>query len=688
VFVVSQDMDGIVFFARFLLTLRCSFLSHFSFVFQFCKTTLYEMLPIPLATLCCTCLDGWQQARNRFGLFFCCIFLPIFDMGWSAVVAVSCFVCFRDNLSRTAGYELLEFVLLPMLGRAVTLAIKYALYSDTLLSVDNDLSLYAKGYERKGLMRQYQMTSYILNVDGNQRESLVRFLYTSMLYADTDLSQCHLVYNLPSPPSRPTSLSHFDDTDAASDDAASDDMTAISAFSRSLLQMLRGLADFNKVIAEIDTDSSGDFSLEELRQCAQLTSMSDTEVRQCFKHIDANQDGVVSKKEFEDSSLEVAGELTKLTCGIFLEGIPQCILKPRRGDALNRRLSDKLREGEIPCSLAALHIIIGCSAVPAPPSRVLVWPMLCMLLALTYVFLGGIIRSMQGKDAYGSTWQEQLFYIARIIPEFLCGFQLQFFACGPCIWYSRQMIMAQRLLDLIDPPRVADCRWHAVPTSPNEPQAHLPKLNLTIPSNVEGWSSMRRVIFGRNFAPAVEFKFQCYVSAIVALFLVSSLAQALGSYSFAVADTSQDTSQEDKPLDDLDFIMVGILRPLGLSIPIIMQIMLAYKLNRFGFLFTEALQCQSLKCAALAASLCPFGEDEEGLSCAGSEVYRESVRLDRAASMLAAAAAEIEAEMESRPMRVIFMKADPGATSMMISIILTVIALQIYGVAAITSFVS
>ncbi len=59
-----------------------------------------------------------------------------------------------------------------------------------------------------------------------------------------------------------------------------------------------------------------------------------------------------------------------------------------------------------------------------------------------------------------------------------------------------------------------------------------------------------------------------------------------------------------------------------------------------------------------------------------------------AANMLSAAAAEIEAEMESRPMRVIFIKADPGAASMMISIIMTVIGFQIYGASALQGFVS
>lgn len=154
------------------------------------------MLPISIATLCCTCLDGWQQAQNRFHGNFCCIFLPIFDLIWSATTALICYCIFKDNLSKTAGYELLGFTYLPLFGRAVTLAIKYALYSDALLSVDNDLALHSKEYQTKGMQYKKQMGSYILNGDGNQKEGLVHFIYASMLYADTDLSQCHLIYNV------------------------------------------------------------------------------------------------------------------------------------------------------------------------------------------------------------------------------------------------------------------------------------------------------------------------------------------------------------------------------------------------------------------------------------------------------------------------------------------------------------
>ena len=59
--------------------------------------------------------------------------------------------------------------------------------------------------------------------------------------------------------------------------------------------------------------------------------------------------------------------------------------------------------------------------------------------------------------------------------------------------------------------------------------------------------------------------------------------------------------------------------------------------------------------------------------------FTEVERLDRAAGMLSAAAAEIESEAESRPMRVIFIKAEPATITLIVSIIMTIIATQSYG---------
>ena len=160
-----------------------------------------------------------------------------------------------------------------------------------------------------------------------------------------------------------------------------------------------------------------------------------------------------------------------------------------------------------------------------------------------------------------------------------------------------------------------------------------------------------------------------------------------------------------------DYVIVSILRPTALSIPIIIQILMAYKLNRYAFSFAEALCTQALHCSTHAAaiagvhglasstvtdatdSLAPAACTADGHRClARSPAYAklspegadqmELARLDRAAEMLSALAAEIQAEAESRPMRVILMKAEPASASLLISGIMSIIALQIYGARA------
>ena len=124
------------------------------------KTMLYEMLPIALSTLVVAILDGWQQARNRFGGLFCCIPLFFLDPGWVALASYVYYFRFPEGLNASAGYELLGFVFLPQVARAVTLGFKYALYSDLLLSVDDDLSLCSQHYEKKGMQMKKQMGSF------------------------------------------------------------------------------------------------------------------------------------------------------------------------------------------------------------------------------------------------------------------------------------------------------------------------------------------------------------------------------------------------------------------------------------------------------------------------------------------------------------------------------------------------
>ena len=225
---------------------------------------------------------------------------------------------------------------------------------------------------------------------------------------------------------------------------------------------------------------------------------------------------------------------------------------------------------------------------PQVLSRDVVWlPQVCHHISR---FLSRHYRSLfpyyWSLFPYDRSLLRQVLPYKQVFFDTYAYFSIAFPANG-CLWYYRQLLMAQKLLDLVDSPRVVDFRWRSAPTEAQSLPA-LPRLDLTIPSNVQGWASMRRVIYGRNFAPGVELKLQFYVTITLFLFLVSSAANSLGSAASA--------SKEQLPLD---FILVSILRPMVLGIPIILQVFLAFRINGFAYSYAEALNARSLQCAAL-----------------------------------------------------------------------------------------
>ena len=540
-----------------------------------------------------------------------------------------------------------------------------------------------------------QMGSYIGNFDGHQKEALMRFLYASMLYADTDLSKCLLAYEMASAigqdddpvndidlvaeaqqallqPKDRADLSIDIDPEAGL--AAADHQAAIREFWSSLLQLVKGVADFDTAFEAIDIDGSGDISLDELRRAMKRSepSATEAEVRQRFEDMDVDHDGVVSREEFVNSpqrpqALKVGElrQLTKLNSHIFLDtqsGLMKRLMSNNDG---GRDMSLQVAKGHVPCSLVAMHIVITCSDVSKETGDSGLWYWrifrLLLLMALSWGFLGAFTRAMDGQSAFGANGIEKLFYASKTLPECFFGALLMAFPLNGCFWLYRQLLMAQRLLDLIEVPRSVDVRWRSSGTQEENcisKKGKLLPLDLSNPQNVQGWASLRRTIYGRNFAPSVELKMQCYITITLFIFLISAAANTLGTVS--------GNNEETLPVD---YVIVSVLRPTFLSVPIISQIFLAYKINRYAHSYAEALNAKSLKCTARAASLA---------NMAGQHL-EEIERLGYAAAMLSTAAAEIESEAESRPMRVVFVKAEPAAASMIISAILSIVALQIYG---------
>ena len=193
--------------------------------------------------------------------------------------------------------------------------------------------------------------------------------------------------------------------------------------------------------------------------------------------------------------------------------------------------------------------------------------LLLAAIGMSMGFLGPIIRSVNGQPAYGTSTVEKLFYASKTLPECFFGMLLMAFPLNGCFWLFRQLLMAQRLLDLIEPPRVFDIRWQSNATREENKRAEearvpsLPRLDLSDPTNVQGWAALRRVVYGRNFAPAIELKMQFYITITLFLFLVSSAANTLGSLSGSHSASLP-----------TDFVIVSVLRPTFLSVPIILQV--------------------------------------------------------------------------------------------------------------------
>ena len=448
-----------------------------------------------------------------------------------------------------------------------------------------------------------QMGSYIGNFDGNQKEALLRFLFASMLYADTDLSECCLTYDMHQTSPRPDDEAALDVVREAeqallhakehrhisinpeSGLPAADHTAAIRGFWRVLLGVLRGVADFDATFNAIDLDGSGDISLDELRtamkRCEPLTT--EAEVRERFDYMDADHDGMVSRQEFLSSpqrgDLEMGAggkdrelvKLAKLNSHIFLDTQAGLLKRMVRCSASHggRDVSLQVAEGVVPCSLVAMHIVIDSSDVSkttGDPSGFRRATLLLAAIGMSMGFLGPIIRTVKGQPAYGTSPIEKLFYASKTLPECFFGMLLMAFPLNGCFWLFRQLLMAQRLLDLIEPQRVFDVRWRSHETREEHKRAEagkssLPRLDLSNPTNVQGWAALRRVVYGRNFAPAVELKMQFYITITLFLFLVSSAANTLGSLS-----GSQSASLPT------DFVIVSVLRPAFLSVPIILQV--------------------------------------------------------------------------------------------------------------------
>lgn len=171
-------------------------------------------------------------------------------------------------------------------------------------------------------------------------------------------------------------------------------------------------------------------------------------------------------------------------------------------DTLRRRIN----RAQVPCSVVALYAVLSTwTGDEAEKLAQRTFNFCVYFLGLRVAFIPAIARAAMGMPAFGAAMPEQVYFGFSVVANGLFGGLILWFAFGPCIWYYRQLLTSRCLLELIDLPRAELLQWR----SPARRQrAALPRLDLSIPSNVQGWAALRRCLYGRNLAPAVGCRAQ------------------------------------------------------------------------------------------------------------------------------------------------------------------------------------
>ena len=249
------------------------------------SSTVYELLPSQIAFVLVCATKGLPEAMNRYfvenqcgkSMARCLLAVPVLDAVLQSYIAIAICFYYQPLLPPTAVYETVGYIVLPLLCRAATIGIKYAMFSDVLLSKDVGGSLRSHAFREESMQSRAQMTSYISNADGRHKESLVKELYASCLCANADLSCAALtwVQHEDEQPDLIVSLrddahgqgARHEEPTAPSDQEQVGRLRTIQAVWADLAAMLAGVADAHASFTQLDTDHSGDVSLAGVCVC-------------------------------------------------------------------------------------------------------------------------------------------------------------------------------------------------------------------------------------------------------------------------------------------------------------------------------------------------------------------------------------------------------------------------------------
>jgi len=602
-----------------------------------------EALPVFVAAPLVAYWSGVDEAKNR-GLLPYSPTTLIFDLTLgSFVVYITAGLWYfaKNELPEDSFYELVGLGLF-VFGRCATIGVKYACYPDEQLgNADDSLSIKNLGYQKQRIRDKNQMATYVLNVSGIQKLQLCNLLYKSCLYVDTDLSTAFFHIE-----ELPTGLS------------AEPQVSALEMWEHCLQQLSEVYTSDPIICPETgETKNPGSeddrmFSLLKEHQC------EGGGARGCAESHDPNMG---AGHDLHASAVSNS-DVHLLDPGLHADNLEDGVLLATFFRSRNRDITALAKKGKIPATVVALNMVFKAfDRTKKEGQRIF---MMLGLMGLTLGFLPPFLRMMVGKTAFGDSPQEIVFRVWLCWATSPSFFIIFFFNIAPCVWYYSKLKLARELHAMLAGMGESfTCGGNVkVVWSPqSQKAAGLPgfEVDMRCTEDVAAWAALRQVLHGGNFGPIIHRKFQMYGVIMFSIFLAVPTLQALGSFYNDPGDGSQ--------VIEVDVKILSILRMLLLAVPIIVQVLIAYKVNQYTGYQEEAVFRQARANMALSANLRGRGGDQEELAD----------KLDRTQGLLCAVADEIRSSEESSPMRVLGLVAHPGVVISLFSVLTAIIVLEV-----------
>ncbi|KAJ1476461.1 hypothetical protein T484DRAFT_3094524 [Baffinella frigidus] len=184
-----------------------------------------------------------------------------------------------------------------------------------------------------------------------------------------------------------------------------------------------------------------------------------------------------------------------------------------------------------------------------------------------------LIRLIQGEPPLGTKTGEMVYNLLNAF-AYAPGFWLMtMYSVMPVLWGYGQLKMTWGILNLVNGHGSSGgIAWRRYVDQANEGKTILPCIDLRKVTNVSGWATLLSVLHGSNWSPVTSRKFQIYGIISMFVFLLTAGAQALGSWVNTTLGEGTDMPLEVK--------LVSIARLLLLSLPIAVQVMVMFSINR------------------------------------------------------------------------------------------------------------